>query len=98
MEHTCPDCDVWSVAMEIHPIVSPTQLVSAVLLVTGLTSTESGGVGGACNGLSLALPFSRSSSRNARLYRETREKVPSQTLFSQARETHNKSGGIQGHG
>lgn len=21
MEHTCPDCDVWSVAMAIHPII-----------------------------------------------------------------------------
>lgn len=24
MEHTCPDCDVWSVAMTMHPIISPT--------------------------------------------------------------------------
>lgn len=24
MEHTCPGCDVWSVAMTMHPIISPT--------------------------------------------------------------------------
>lgn len=41
MEHTCPDCDVWSVAMTMHPIVSP-QLVSHTLLVTTLTSIVGG--------------------------------------------------------